>query len=269
MHSSIAGCTGRQIRLLRSAVRRSITRISCRSDLVIGVSASVLSSYVGPETESLVVRNCAPDWFSDQPVRDARSTNAPTRVMHGKVIPSNGTSVVVAALECMGTGAAGVQVVMLDVSDVGNPLCCFGPSVDHVSWSGQLGTDPGRGCTRGDAGTVGRGRRRHDRLRPRARGRPGLPNRLFEYMAAGLAILAPTYATEIGKILTEEDIGVVADFDDPVDVARALGWLRDHPEERRNMGARARRAFVERHSWQQEFDKLSAAMKGGTKTCAS
>lgn len=259
---------GRRLRPIRSAIRRSIARTSTRSDLVIGVSASVLSSYVRPDDDWLVVRNCAPDWFSGDELPGRRSADGPMRVMHGKVIPSNGTPVVLDALDAMGPGAEGVQVVMLDVAAPDEP---FASSVRARVSAGQLRASvqilqgvPHQEMPAllgsADVGMIAYGR---------GLGVDSLPNRLFEYMAAGMAILAPSYATEICAILAEEGIGITADFDDPDDVARALAWLRDHQDERTAMGRRARRAFLERHSWQREFQKLADAMQRQGPTCGS
>ena len=88
-----------------------------------------------------------------------------------------------------------------------------------------------------------------------------LPNRLFEYMAAGLAVLAPSYSPEIASILEEERVGLSADFEDPVDIARALTWCLDHPEDLAAMGVRAREAFLTRYNWDAEAERLVAAMR--------
>ena len=88
-------------------------------------------------------------------------------------------------------------------------------------------------------------------------GEGSLPNRLFEYMAAGVAVLAPEYATEISSIVVAEGVGITADFEDPSDVARAILWLLAHPAERHAMGVRARQAFLRRHNWSCDFDNSS------------
>lgn len=91
-------------------------------------------------------------------------------------------------------------------------------------------------------------------------GEDSLPNRLFEYMASGLAVLAPSYALEIKGIVDAENIGLTVDFENPDEIAEAMNWFIGHPDETRAMGARARAAFMERHNWDAEFDRLLAAM---------
>jgi len=91
-------------------------------------------------------------------------------------------------------------------------------------------------------------------------GEGSLPNRLFEYMASGIAVLAPTYALEIKRIVDAEGIGLTVDFENPAEVASAMRWFIEHPEETRVMGAKARIAFMERHNWEAEFELLVDAM---------
>ncbi len=90
-----------------------------------------------------------------------------------------------------------------------------------------------------------------------------LPNRLFEYMACGLAVLAPSYSPEIVSILDAEKVGITADFEDSADVARAFTWLAEHPDDVSEMGERARRAFLERYNWDSEADEARGGDDGG------
>jgi glycosyltransferase involved in cell wall biosynthesis len=91
-------------------------------------------------------------------------------------------------------------------------------------------------------------------------GERSLPNRLFEYMAAGLAVLAPSYAVDIRQIVEEEGIGRTADFEKPEEVAEAMRWFSENRRQTEEMGRLARKAFLERHNWDAEFDRLTEAM---------
>jgi glycosyltransferase involved in cell wall biosynthesis len=76
----------------------------------------------------------------------------------------------------------------------------------------------------------------------------GSPTKLFEYMAAGKAIIASRLG-QIGDVLEH---GVTAWLVEPGDVAglaAALVALAEAPEVRRELGARARRQAIDRHSW--------------------
>ena len=88
-----------------------------------------------------------------------------------------------------------------------------------------------------------------------------MPNRLFEYMAAGLAVLAPSYSVELREVLIKEGIGITVDFESPESIACGIDWMISNPEEVRAMGRRAREAFMARHSWEVEFEKLIEAMR--------
>jgi glycosyltransferase involved in cell wall biosynthesis len=87
-------------------------------------------------------------------------------------------------------------------------------------------------------------------------GADSLPNKLFEYMAAGLPTIAPEYSPEIRRILETEKCGVTADFENPSSVADAIVRIRQNPEECREMGRRAREAFNKRHNWEYEVRPL-------------
>jgi glycosyltransferase involved in cell wall biosynthesis len=89
----------------------------------------------------------------------------------------------------------------------------------------------------------------------------GLPNRLFEYMAAGLPIIAPTYAAAMRHVVDAERCGVIVDCEDPQALADALSALRGNPALARELGARAREAFLERHHWEFESEPLIAVMR--------
>jgi glycosyltransferase involved in cell wall biosynthesis len=251
---------GRRCRALRALVRRAIVRVATHSDLVIAVSASVLRSYAAADqVQSRVVRNCAPTWFSIEKSSFDRAAESPMLVIHGKVIASNGTSVVLDALEALKQSES-IKVLMFDVTHAGDVFAAevhkriaspgFQQAVEIVD--GVTHEEMPGLLANADVGMIAYGR---------GLGEESLPNRLFEYMASGLAVLAPSYSVEIVRIIEDEKIGVTADFDDPEDVRRALVWLYDHPVERREMGRRAQRAFLTRHSWPQEFDKLLAAMQ--------
>jgi glycosyltransferase involved in cell wall biosynthesis len=82
------------------------------------------------------------------------------------------------------------------------------------------------------------------------------PNRLYEYMAAGLPVLAPAYDEGIAPVISAERCGVLADFEDPASIADAIVRLQANPEMCRDMGRRAREAFLARHNWEGEVAPL-------------
>lgn len=76
----------------------------------------------------------------------------------------------------------------------------------------------------------------------------GLPNKLFEYMAAGVSVVASDFPS-IRKVVTEEKCGLLVDPTDPEDIARAIIYLFNNPEEARAMGMNGRRAVEQKYNW--------------------
>ena len=87
-----------------------------------------------------------------------------------------------------------------------------------------------------------------------------LPNRLFEYMAAGIPVLAPDYAIEISKIVEAEKCGVLTDTENPQALAEVIKTLMHDKNAALSMGQKGRTAFIARHNWDAEFDKLILKM---------
>lgn len=81
-----------------------------------------------------------------------------------------------------------------------------------------------------------------------------LPNKLFEYIAAGIPVAASAFP-ELKKIIEEQGIGVTFDPEDPKDIARAIRSILDNAEARERMRANARKAAM-LYNWQREEKKL-------------
>lgn len=76
------------------------------------------------------------------------------------------------------------------------------------------------------------------------------PLKLFEYMAAGKAIVASRVG-QIDEIIQDGQNGVLVEPGDKAGFARAIIDLLQAPANRRRLGENARRQAVERHSWDQ------------------
>lgn len=84
---------------------------------------------------------------------------------------------------------------------------------------------------------------------PMGRSNTGLfPLKVFETMASGVPVVVSDYPGQ-ADLVRDTQCGVVIPPGDPAALARAVRFLRDHPELRRSMGARGRRAVEELHSW--------------------
>lgn len=84
-----------------------------------------------------------------------------------------------------------------------------------------------------------------------------LPNKLFEYMAAGLPVVASNFPLW-REIVEGNQCGLCVDPLDPKAIAQAIEYLITHPEEARKMGERGRRAVEEKYNWEREAQKLLA-----------
>lgn len=84
------------------------------------------------------------------------------------------------------------------------------------------------------------------------------PNKLYEYMAAGLPVIASDFS-HWREVVAGEGCGLLVDPLDCAAVARAIEYIFRHPDEAAAMGERGRRAVVERYSWASEGETLLAA----------
>jgi glycosyltransferase involved in cell wall biosynthesis len=87
------------------------------------------------------------------------------------------------------------------------------------------------------------------------------PLKLYEYMAAGKAIVA-SGAGQIAEILQHDRNGVLVAPGDVAGLARAIVRLLNDPAQRAQLGRNARKQAVERHSWTQYVEQL-AQIYGG------
>lgn len=85
-----------------------------------------------------------------------------------------------------------------------------------------------------------------------------IPNKLFDYMAGGLAVLTSN-AKPAARVVCESAAGVVFQDSDAASCATAIQRLSD-PEFRAQCGASGRRAVVERFHWELDAARLRAAI---------
>jgi glycosyltransferase involved in cell wall biosynthesis len=81
------------------------------------------------------------------------------------------------------------------------------------------------------------------------------PNKMFEYMSAGIPVIASDFPLW-RKIITERDCGVLVDPLDPAAIARAIDFLVEHPDEARRLGENGRKAVEEVYNWEMEEVRL-------------
>jgi glycosyltransferase involved in cell wall biosynthesis len=83
------------------------------------------------------------------------------------------------------------------------------------------------------------------------------PNKMFEYMSAGLPVLASDFPLW-RSLLGESGAGRCANPMDPADIARVIGELLDNPDSAAAMGRCGRDAVLTRYQWGFEERKLYA-----------
>jgi glycosyltransferase involved in cell wall biosynthesis len=83
------------------------------------------------------------------------------------------------------------------------------------------------------------------------------PNKMFEYMSAGIPVIASDFPMW-REIIKGNDCGLLVDPLDPMAIAQAIDYLVANPEEAKRMGTNGRRAVNERYNWALEELKLLA-----------
>lgn len=92
-------------------------------------------------------------------------------------------------------------------------------------------------------------------LHPTPSYKEAYPIKMFEYMAAGCAVLASDFPL-YKSLLQEETCGRFVDPEDVREIAQALNDFISNPTQTLAMGQAARKRFETKYSWQQEALKL-------------
>jgi glycosyltransferase involved in cell wall biosynthesis len=82
-----------------------------------------------------------------------------------------------------------------------------------------------------------------------------LPNKLFDYMLVGLPVIASNFPL-YREVVEPSHCGLIVDPSRPEEIARAMEYLIEHPQEARQMGENGRRAVREQYNWEKESEKL-------------
>jgi glycosyltransferase involved in cell wall biosynthesis len=107
---------------------------------------------------------------------------------------------------------------------------------------------------------------------PDAPGHYFSPLKVFEYLAAGLPVVASRIG-QIPELLDRGDSGLLVTPGDPHDLARALRELQTDPARRERLGAAARESALDRHTWrgvvEQALDLVGLPLEASAQVQAS
>lgn len=92
-------------------------------------------------------------------------------------------------------------------------------------------------------------------LHPQSNYLESLPVKMFEYMAAGIPVIASDFPLW-RKIISENKCGICVDPKDTKAIAEAIHFMISHNDEARQMGENGRKAVAEKYNWKVEETKL-------------
>ena len=81
------------------------------------------------------------------------------------------------------------------------------------------------------------------------------PNKMFEYMSAGLPVIGSRFALW-QEIIEGNNCGVCVEPSGPEEIASAINYLYENPQIAYQMGLNGQKAVFEKYNWQQEEKKL-------------
>ena len=82
-----------------------------------------------------------------------------------------------------------------------------------------------------------------------------LPIKMFEYMLAGIPVIASDFPLW-REIIDNNNCGILVNPFKPEETANAIKWLIEHPKQAEIMGKNGRKAVEEKYNWAQEAKKL-------------
>ncbi len=88
-----------------------------------------------------------------------------------------------------------------------------------------------------------------------------LPVKMFEYMSAGLPVIASHFPMW-KEIVDGNNCGRCVDPLNVYEISNAINWIMDNPEQAKRMGENGRRAVEEKYNWEREGIKLLEIYEG-------
>ncbi len=73
-------------------------------------------------------------------------------------------------------------------------------------------------------------------------------NKIFEYMEAGIPVICSNYKLW-SEIIEENNCGICVEPHNIEEIAKAINYILNNPEEAREMGENGRKAVIEKYNW--------------------
>lgn len=86
------------------------------------------------------------------------------------------------------------------------------------------------------------------------------PNKMFEYMSAGIPVIA-SHFKEWEEIILKHNCGLTVNPENPSELVKAMEYLRDNPDKANEMGINGKNAVSEKYNWNHERQKLISLYK--------
>lgn len=87
-----------------------------------------------------------------------------------------------------------------------------------------------------------------------------LPNRLFEYMYCGIAVIGTNFK-EVRNVIDGAKCGIVVDSSDPKEIAKGIIYLLRNPEKVKQMGVNGRKAIETTYGYHIDLENIVAFYK--------
>ncbi|MCM8808341.1 MAG: glycosyltransferase, partial [Candidatus Omnitrophica bacterium] len=81
------------------------------------------------------------------------------------------------------------------------------------------------------------------------------PNKIFEYMSAGLPVISSDFPLW-KEVIEGNKCGICVNPLNPEEIAEAIKYLVNNPDKAKEMGENGRRAVLEKYNWDIESKKL-------------
>jgi glycosyltransferase involved in cell wall biosynthesis len=236
--------------LARAAIGAACRLAGRLADAVVVAREGLDADFAAPPERIVPVRN----YVLPQPVRPRRHAPGPVTLVHAGVLGrTRGALQIVEALALAPPGTR-LRLIGRFTDDSAGEFAARAAALGVADRIEDLGWLPQErlpaALAECDIGLVA--------FQPVDRNhRLALPHKLFDYMHAGLPVIAPDFAPETAAVVREAGCGLLVDTADPRAIAQAVAVLSD-PARRAALGAAGRAAAEGRFGWATEAERLVA-----------